>query len=445
MLSLALLCAPLCASAAAEAGGDPAPVVTESFIVGNLLAALAALVLNCLFTIAQTATAGLGPQASEDISKATSPYDRFLRRFLQRMPQLELQFQIAALLMLLFMVLLLLSLFLALFPAQFFIGSSSGLLFAFLLQVVVVEVLARNVALADTRRAFRQMVPVAYFLSLPVTPIMFPSFLFGAFSGAKRNSMALTDMHLRLLPSLSGVDRVLEEEAFEMIDSVREFAETTAERIMTPRTQVFAISDVLSPDEVFVKMQESAFSRVVVYHETLDNVVGTLLAKEVLLQRPADPFTLLRKPLTVSEKTRLPELLQVIRANRSHLVVIIDEYGGMAGIVTLHDLFEMIVGHIDEVDDKEELWIAKIGEHAYRLNGRVELWEVNEELGLELDESVARTIGGFIFNSLGRVPHEGDEIALQGVRMRVEKTDEKLVELLTLETQAPSPVTEKGD
>ncbi|MEO8377222.1 MAG: transporter associated domain-containing protein [Candidatus Sumerlaeota bacterium] len=401
---------------------DAVPFVIVAIITGFL---------NCLFTMGQTAIAALGPQAIEETNKGATPFDRFLKRFLTRMPQLELQFQVAALIMLLTMILVLVHVFVSMFRELIGTGIAVGV--SLLFQLLVVEVLCRNIVLNNIRWSFRFIAPVASFLSLWVTPLTFPSFLFGAFSGSKQKNIALTDMHLRLLPSLAGVDRVIDEEAVDMIDSVREFAEMTAEEIMTPRTQVFGISDKLLPDEIFTRLQETEFSRVVVYHEVIDNIVGTLLAKEVLLQRPDDPLSLLRKPITASEKARLPELLRVIRANRTHLVIITDEYGGMAGIVTLHDLFERIVGHIEDIEDEEELWIETLSPTKFRVNGRVELWEINEELNLNLDEEVARTIAGYVFNSLGRVAQVGDELQAPGAVIHVEQSDDKLAEVLLIE------------
>lgn len=415
--------------------GDVWPSIVGAIVMG---------LLNCLFTMGQTAIAALGPHAIEEMNQGANPYDRFLKRFLSRMPQLELQFQVAALIMLLAMILMLLQVFVGMFRE--IVGPFMAVGISLLVQLLIVEVLCRNIVLNNIRGSFRFVVPLASFLSLWVTPLTFPSFLFGAFSGAKKQNMALTDMHLRLLPSLAGVDRVIDEEAFDMIDSVREFAETTAEKIMTPRTQVFGISDDTPPVEIIRKLQETEFSRVIVYHENLDNIVGTLLAKEVLLQRPADPLSLLRKPITASENARLPELLRVIRANRAHLVVIVDEYGGVSGIVTLHDLFERIVGHIEDVEDEDELWIENLSARKVRVNGRVEIWEINEELNLALDESLARTIAGYVFNSLGRVAQAGDEVHAAGAIIRVEKSDDKLAEVLVIEkvTESKSDIAAPG-
>lgn len=415
------------AETASASNGHDALSAGPFFLLGVL-----ALALNALFTIAQTAIAGLGPHAIEEIGHSNAVIDRPARRFIGKLPQLEHQFQIAALFMLLLTSLFFLRGFIALDPGHPGLSAGVGALLAMVLQLMLIEVLARNIALWNPPAVMRHLVPTAWVLSHPVAPIMLPSYLFGAFSRGARPTTSLSDMHLRLLPSLSGIDRVLDEEAFEMIDSVRDFANTTAEQVMTPRTQVLGIADNTAPEEVYARLRESHFSRVVVYHQNLDNVIGTLLAKEVLLQRPEDPFSLLRKPLTVGEETRLPELLRLIRQNRSHLVVVQDEYGGMGGIVTLHDLFEMIVGHMEDTDDKEELWIEKIGESSYRLSGRVEIWEVNEELGLELDESVARTVGGFLFNSLGRVAREGDVIEAAGAALRVIKVIDKRVDVVEL-------------
>lgn len=413
---------------------EAAGVVPWLLLLGGVVA------LNLLFTMAQMAVAAIGPNAIGEIEKRKSILARHLRRFIGRLPILEEQFSVSSLVMMLLMILLCVRIGFVLMPESLAVPAILGAVGAFLLQLVIVEVLARNLTLRNPGKVFSVLVPPVALISSPMLLFVIPARVFRVFPGEQENIASVSAMHLRILPSLSGVERVLDEDAFELIDSVRDFADATAEDVMTPRTEVEAIADSLSSSEVYETVRKSEYSRIVVYHETIDNVVGTLLAKEVLLQRPRDPWTLLRKPLIVSESTRLPELLRMIRANRTHLVVVMDEYGGMAGVVTLHDLFEMIVGHIEDIEDQEELWIQAMEEGQYRLNGRVEIWEVNDELNLDLDEDTARTIGGLVFNTLGRVPQAEDVLEIGGVSIRVEEVADNRVETVILEIPKPEYV-----
>ena len=229
----------------------------------------------------------------------------------------------------------------------------------------------------------------------------------------------------------------MEEETFDLIDSVRAFAEMKASEIMTPRIEIEAVPRNTPAAAVLEKIRESGFSRLAVYEGTLDHVVGVLLVKEILLRRPDDPFTLMRPPVFADEQTRLSELLALIRLKQTHLVFLMDEFGGMSGIVTLHDLFETIVGHIDEIDDEDEFWIEKQPDGSYLLNGRVELWELNEELGLKLNEEVARTVSGLVFHTLGRMAKLDDEVTVGGAALRVQEMMDHRIMVVRLTLQAP--------
>jgi putative hemolysin len=392
------------------------------------------LLLNGLFVMAQTSVAALGETAANDLRAGRNPLDRWLAARLDRLPFFEQKFAAASLLMLILAALSFGESAVQAIPRLPVVSAGLGVLAALIAHLVFSEVFTRSIALSNPSMVFRAIVPPCYFLAYPILPFLLPGRLFGGLRPRNDRPTALADMQLRLLPSLSGIERVLETEAIEMIDSVRDFAESTAQDIMTPRTEVDGIDDQMDAASIYESLRRSPYSRLVVYHRTLDEIRGTLLVKEVLLRRPADPLSLLRTPIYTSETTRLPELLRLVRANRSHLVIVQDEYGGMSGIVTLHDLFEAIVGHIEDVEDEAELWIERIDETNWRLNGRVEVWEINEELGHLLNEDRARTIGGYLFNSLGRVAREGDTLEENGIRLVVEKTVENRVEIVRLTT-----------
>jgi CBS domain containing-hemolysin-like protein len=242
---------------------------------------------------------------------------------------------------------------------------------------------------------------------------------------------------LRLLPHVQDVERFVDEEAVEMIDSVRSFIESTAADVMTPRTEIEGVPIDLPREELIVRLRATNYSRLVVYERTLDTVVGSLLAKEVLLNPQTDPATFLRPPLLVPRATRLPELLRTMQQQRAHLAIVVDEYGGTAGLVTLHDLFEAILGaQIADEHDADEFWIQRQGDGTARLNGRVEVWEVNEDFDLELDEDEARTIGGYIARHLGRIPAAGDRLEVKDAILVVEEVSNNRVQSLRLERPA---------
>ncbi len=419
------------AQPASDAGADG--VGAGSYTILFLSVAFCCLALNALFAMAQAALAAVGPASIELIEEDNSFLGKRIEGFLDNRRANERQVWAAAIFCMMFMLVLLVETGRRVWVDIPLLGPIVGVAIGLLLHFLVVEVFARNFALFRPLGFFYWAVPIAWAISLPMQLILFPSRLLRGPDPFPAKGGSITDMELRLLPSLRGVDRIIDEDAFEMIDSVKDFAETTAEEIMTPRTEIEGIVRGLEAAEVYEKLRNSENSRVVVYEEDLDHVLGILLVKEILLQRPEDPMTMLRRPVFASEKSRLPELLQKIRHNQTHLVIILDEYGGTSGIVTLHDLFESIVGHIEDVEDEDELWIDKLGDGKFRLNGRVELWEVNEELGLALDENSSRTIGGYVFSNLGRAAQQGDQITSPEMSLTVEEVEDNRVASILIE------------
>jgi putative hemolysin len=396
--------------------------------------------LNALFTAAQTAAAAIGPESRRRLEQGETFLAKASRPYLARLTSLESRFSMGALFMLFSTAFLLAAAGYTALPLMPSVGSVLGIGLALTVQLVLIETLVRALVLANPKRGFVLCVPIASVLAVPLLPLMLPAYLIG--SRRREVAAGLGEMHLKLLPSLSGVDRVIEEEAVEMIDSVRDFAASTAEDIMRPRTQVEGIPENLSADEIRNRLQLSPYSRLVVYRGSLDNVVGTLLSKEVLLLNSPNPLSRLREPIFVSEKMRLPDLLQTIRSRRSHMVIVQDEYGGMSGIVTLHDLFERIIGDIPDEDDDAEIWMVRGADGSFKLDGRLEISELNDELHLGLDEDEARTLGGLILNRLGRMARPGDEIRVGNERLRVLScVDNRVgsVELIPAAAPAPEP------
>lgn len=411
-------------------------------VLGLLVLAFLSGLLNAVFTMGQTAVSALGPFAVEQIEEGETRIDRFLRSKLIRLHRLEARFSLAGLLMLISHCFVMTKLGIALTPDIPALGATLGIITAIIIHITMVEVYARSLALSAPLDSTRRIVPVAWLLAWPLTPVLALAEWLLPLPKPGKTGIALSDMHLRLLPSLGGVERVMHEETFELIDSVRDFGEMNAEDIMTPRTEVDGVPDSMKPAEIYEKLRSTPFSRLLVFGESLDDLKGVLLAKETLLQRPEDPLSLLRPVPFAPEKERLFKLLATIRKQRTHLVVIQDEYGGTAGIVTLHDLFETIVGHIDDVEDEEELWIQERANGSFLLNGRVEIWEINDDLGMELEEEIARTIGGLVFNTLGRVADVGDVVERDGVRLKVESVLGNRIETLSMEILTSAPIEE---
>jgi putative hemolysin len=184
---------------------------------------------------------------------------------------------------------------------------------------------------------------------------------------------------------------------------------------------VVGVPDDLDQAEMIERLRQSPNNRVLVYHETLDHVIGFLLVKEVLLDEKGDWHTHLREPLLVPEGVGLLDMLKMFRQKRMKLAVIVDEYGGVAGIVTLQDLLEEIVGDIYEKHEHDRQEIAPVGEEEWRVAGTTNLERLGETCGVEFPEEKGRTVGGFVMNTLGRIPDVGDEVTWDHLSLTVEK------------------------
>jgi CBS domain containing-hemolysin-like protein len=242
----------------------------------------------------------------------------------------------------------------------------------------------------------------------------------------------------------------LEPDERKMIYSIFQFGETLCREIMVPRTEVLAL-DVKTPLSTAINLfVESGHSRAPVYDDVIDNVIGLLYAKDLLKIHvvPGDRQTIrkfLRPAYFVPESKKVDELLAEMQSKGIHLAVVVDEYGGMAGLVTLEDIVEEIVGEIrDEYDQGEEWMVQKVSDTEYIFMGRVSLDDFNDALGTELVTDQTDTLGGYFYSRMGRVPMEGDQLFYDGWRLTVEEVQGRRVGRIRV-IKTESPVEDETD
>lgn len=205
----------------------------------------------------------------------------------------------------------------------------------------------------------------------------------------------------------------LKEEANKMIDSIFEFDDLLAYEIMTPRTDVFMIDIQDNIDEYLKELMEMKYSRIPVYDGDSDNIIGIMHIKDYLLTaldkgiENVDIKKILREPHFIPETKNIDTLFVELQKKKQHMAILIDEYGGFSGIVTLEDLIEQIVGDIDDEFDKVDRVIKKISDNIFIVDGNVYLDDLNEEIGISLESSTSETIGGYIIDLMGEVPKDG--------------------------------------
>jgi putative hemolysin len=237
----------------------------------------------------------------------------------------------------------------------------------------------------------------------------------------------ITDEELRSLMDSDTEEGLLEQEERKMITSIFRLGNTLAREIMIPRIDMTSIEAGAALEEAADCLLETGHSRMPVYEETIDNILGLLYAKDLLpILREGSAKTSLRELLRpayfVPEAKKVDELLAEMQARRIHMAIVVDEYGGVAGLVTLEDIVEEIVGEIqDEYDQAEESPYQELGSGEYIFQGRVDLDDFNEIMGSYLPPEEADTIGGFIYNRIGRVPSNGESLEIENLVLSVEQ------------------------
>ena len=238
---------------------------------------------------------------------------------------------------------------------------------------------------------------------------------------------------------------VFDEYESEMLDSVFEFDDILAREVMTSRTDVYAI-DVDEPLSSYLdEMLATRHSRIPVYEEDIDNIIGILYIKDFIVEarrcgfEHVDIRSLLRKPYFVLESKNIDELFKELQESHQYIAVLIDEYGGFSGIVTIEDLVEEVMGPIDDTgDEDDEPKIEEVNDHTWLLEGLVTINDLNDELDTELESESHDTISGLLLDELGYIPEENDlqTVELDGLRFEIQKIQDKRIEQI-LVTKLP--------
>ncbi len=264
------------------------------------------------------------------------------------------------------------------------------------------------------------------------------------------NTKVMTENDLRTIVDVSHEDGVIESEEKEMINNVFDLGDAKAKDVMVPRVHV-TFADVNSTyDELIDIFREDKFTRLPIFEDTTDNVIGTINMKDLLLYDNKKDFHLrdiLREAYFTYEYKNISELLLEMRESSFNIAIVLDEYGETAGLITLEDLLEEIVGEIrDEYDDNEEDFIKEIGPLEYQVEGSTNLEEINDRLDLDLSSDDYDSVGGLIIEHLDRLPEAGDEITTEdGIRMVVEKLDKNRIEQVHVYLPEPKGNEEAGE
>ena len=319
------------------------------------------------------------------------------------------------------------------------------------------EITPKNYATINAEKITLRYIPIFKFLMTIMTPVIFIINLFSR--GVMRlmrvdpdaASKAMTEEELRTIVDVSHEDGVIESDEKEMIYNVFDLGDAIAKDVMVPRVNVTFADIDSSYDELIDLFREDKFTRLPVYQETKDNVVGTINMKDLLLyDSKKSEFQIkdiLREAYFTYEYKSISELLVEMRQASFNIAIVLDEYGETSGLITLEDILEEIVGEIhDEYDENEDELIKEISDHEYIIEGSMSLDDVNDHLHTELNSEDYDSLGGLIIEHLDRLPQMGDEVVTEdGIRLVVEKLDKNRVETVHVYLPERADTEEEAD
>ena len=242
----------------------------------------------------------------------------------------------------------------------------------------------------------------------------------------------MTEKQLETVAEAVGTDKAdLEEEEKEMIHGVVELADTEVKEIMLPRPDMICVEENSTLDQIREIVKKRGHSRIPIYKENIDNITGIIYVKDLFLEEAqagkiSDLSRLARKAHFVPETKKIDELLREFKRDKNHMAIVVDEYGGTAGLVTMEDILEEIVGEIQDEYDMEVPPIQKLDDRTYRVDAKVSIEDLDEELGTEIAQKGFETVGGFIYDLVGSVPEEGKVLEFKSPEIELKIVVEKV-------------------
>jgi CBS domain containing-hemolysin-like protein len=321
-----------------------------------------------------------------------------------------------------------------------------------LLYFVVVEAMSKTFAILHTDRVSLALAPAVYWLSrflrgptrllIGVANVLLPG-------KGLREGPFVSEEEIRAMAEAGHEEGAIEEEEKELIHSIFEFGDTVVREVMTPQPDIVAIDASRSLEDAMDMVIRHGYSRIPVYRDSLNEVVGIVYAKDVLREMRTGRNgrsleELARRAKFVPESKKVSDLLKDMQREKFHVAVVVDEYGSVAGLVTLEDLLEEIVGEITDEYDREEPQVEPAGDGRFRVNARLPVDELNELLEVELPNEEWDTVGGLMMAVLGHLPHQGERVDFEGLRFIAERVQGRRIAKVLIERLAPRPVREEG-
>lgn len=323
-------------------------------------------------------------------------------------------------------------------------GANIGLVISTVVMTILIlifgEILPKSLAKENAETYALSISAILYFLIRLLTPVNFFFLKLKIFVSkffAKTNRLpSVTEEELKVMIDISEEEGVIDKEERELIYRSMDFDDTIAGGVLTPRPDMVAIEVNQSVEEIKAVFFEERFSRVPVYEETVDNIIGILSEKEFLTHlvkyNKVEVKELLREPLFIGESTKISTLLPQLQKNKMHMAIVLDEYGGTAGLVTLEDVLEEIVGEIwDEQDEKVNL-VTQISSDEYRFDARYSLDDFSDIVNISFSETPYHTLGGWVIENFETIPAKGDTFRFENLEVIVEEVENRRVQQIAV-------------
>lgn len=320
-----------------------------------------------------------------------------------------------------------------------------------LFTLVLGELVPKRMALSQSEKIALSVAGTINFLSKVTYPAVkfltvSTNFIVKLMGGpARTTGDQITEEEIRLMINVGEEKGIFQETETEMINSIFEFDDTVAKEVMTPRTDIIAISAEATREEILDVIVEENFSRIPVYEESIDNIVGILYVKDLfaMIKRKNEWEVTLKdiiRPVHfVPEYKKIDELFKEMQKSKTHIAVVIDEYGGTAGLLTIEDLLEEIVGNIFDEYDDVVLDYEKIDDNTYIVSGMLDIDDVNDILDTSIPEEEFDTISGMILSHSGKMPEVGYDLTIDNIYFRIEEVDDKRISKIRVEKRDIDP------
>lgn len=308
-------------------------------------------------------------------------------------------------------------------------------------QVILGEVVPKNIAIISPDKV---SFTLAYFLRFLYFIFKFPVMVLNSCSGLILKLCGIemnfddtvhSEAEIKMIINSSEAQGVLEKEETELVKNVFDFNDTIARDIMVPRSDMICINDKLSIAEAAHEINKTNFARFPVYHEKIDNIIGYISIKDILKtyekgNTDNNIKSIANDVLKASDGIYIIDLMKVMQEKKKPLTILIDEFGGVAGLVTIEDIVEEVFGEIDDEDHVAKEAIKKLDNGDYLVDGRLNLEDVNDAIGCDFESSRFDTLGGFVFGLIGTEPKNGDIVEYKNYRLRVEKHANNRIKLV---------------